>query len=147
MSKTQDQYYTQFRKAGYLPIQALRASKTLLAWEELEAQELVRLRADPEEENYFDVYGEPDGYVDGNGRRVSAEQERKELEREIELNGCWFVRSEYRATPDDEWERADSIGMLTGYRDPLSPFQNNYVIDLMRAAIDAVEAQAVAMAI
>jgi hypothetical protein len=144
MSKTQDQYYTQFRKAGYLPIQALRASKTLLQWAELEDQDLVRLSAEPEQENYFDVYGEPDGYEDGNGRHVSAEQERKELEREIELNGCWVVYSEYRATPDDSWERADSIGICTGYRDPLSPFENDYVIDLMQAAVDAVEAQALA---
>jgi hypothetical protein len=144
MSKTQDQYYTQFRKAGYLPIQALRASKTLLQWAELEDQDLVRLSAEPEQENYFDVYGEPDGYEDGNGRHVSAEQERKELEREIELNGCWVVYSEYRATPDDLWEHADSIDMCTGYRDPLSPFENDYVIDLMQAAVDAVEAQALA---
>jgi hypothetical protein len=146
MSK-QHQYYTQFRKAGYLPIQALRAAKTLLQWAELESQDLVRLSADPEEESYFAYWGEPEGYTDVNGRRVSAEQERKEMERELELNGCWFIRSEYRATSDAQWEQADHVGMNTGYCNPLSPFENAYVIDLMRSAIDAVEAQAVAMAI
>lgn len=129
-------YYQQFRKAGHDAKSALQNAKIYEQWLILE-DETVRLRALPEEESYFDVYGKPDGYVNQFGRRVSAEQERKEICETIERDGCWCVFSEY--FDGEKWQYADSVGMCTGYNNPISPFQNWYVPDLMQAAIEAAE--------
>lgn len=93
-------------------------------------------------ENYFDVYGEPDGYTDIFGKWHSPEQERKEIEESIDRLGCWYVFSEY--FDGEEWQRSDGVGMCSGYRNPVCPFQNCYVPDLMEAAIDALENLALA---
>lgn len=130
--------YQQFRKSGYTALESLRNSKICAVFADLESRGLVRLRAIPEEESYFDVYGEPDGYVDIHGRRVSAEQERKELCETIERDGCWIIVSEWRESEDDLWNVADSVGMCV-YSWPLCPLENCYVPDLMQAAIDYVE--------
>jgi hypothetical protein len=100
---------------------------TIETFRALESDGLVRLRALPETESYFDVYGEPD-----------SAQERQEIIDQIERTGCWFVVSEYLA--DGQWHHADSIGMCV-YNRPLDPAENCYVEDLMRAAIDALEMQ------
>lgn len=105
--------------------------KLIAEWNVAERAGLVRLRAEHEEENYFDVYGEPEGYED-----VSPEQERKDIERSIELYGCYYIVSEY--FDGDKWRRADSIGMCAGYKNPLSPEENCYVPDLMRSALDLI---------
>ena len=93
----------------------------------LESDGLVRLRALPETESYFDVYGEPD-----------SPEERQEIIDQIDRDGCWLVESEFYA--DGAWHHADSIGMCV-YARPLDPAENCYVEDLMRAAIDALEMQ------
>jgi hypothetical protein len=93
----------------------------------LESDGLVRLRALPEIESYFDVYGEPD-----------SPEERQENNDQIDRDGCWLVESEFYA--DGAWHHADSIGMCV-YARPLDPAENCYVEDLMRAAIDALEMQ------
>lgn len=131
-------YYIRARQSGYPASQALRVAKTLERWDDLEAAGLVRLRAEPEYENYFDVYGEPEGYTDIHGRYHSPEQERQEIVDQIERDGCWCIFADYRASEDDEWEWADSIGMNVGYPDPLSPFENWYVPDLMQSAIGSI---------
>ena len=100
------------------PIETFRA---------FESDGLVRLRAFPETESYFDVYGEPD---DANQRQKIIDQ--------IDLNGCWLVESEFYA--DGQWHHADSIGMCV-YARPLDPTENWYIEDLMRAAIEALEMQ------
>lgn len=130
--------YLQFRASGYSASHALHGAKAKLAFEALERRELVRLRAEPEEENYFDVYGEPEGYEGANGRRVSAEQERKETCELLERDGCWHVVAEY--FDGQRWQHADSIGMNTGYKNVLSPFENCYVPDLMASAVEMAEA-------
>jgi len=114
--------------------QALREAKIILAFREEEENENVRLRVCHELDNYFDVYGDPDGYVNAQGKHVSAEKERAEIERQIERCGCMLVVSEYK---DDEgdWQIADSIGMCI-YEDPTDPFQNCYVPELMAQALD-----------
>lgn len=127
--------YQQFRQAGFSASESLRNAKICARFADLESQGLVRLRAIPEEEDYFSVYGEPDGYTDLNGRRVSAEQEREELCATIDRDGCWRIRSEWRETEDSLWNLADDIGMCV-YKNPLCPLQNCYVPSLMRAAID-----------
>jgi hypothetical protein len=90
----------------------------------LESDGQVRIRAFPETDSYFDVYGEPD-----------SAQERQEMIDLIEQNGCWFVVSEFYS--DGAWHHADSVGMCV-YARPLDPAENCYVEDLMRAAIDSL---------
>lgn len=103
---------------------SLGSAKTLLAFRELESRGLVRMRAEPEQENYFDVFGD-----DG------TPAQRKRTEEIIEQLGCWWTVSEW--FDGDEWRHADSCGMHTGYKNPLDPFENCYVIQEMRAAVDA----------
>lgn len=111
---------------------ALSRAKTLAKFRDLESRRLVRITAEPEEDNYFDVYGEPD-----------SKRERDEIIRQIELHGCWWIVAEW--FNGDEWEYADSIGMCV-YDRPLDPFCNDYVSDLMSSAIDAWEAHVEDMA-
>lgn len=94
----------------------------------LESDGQVRLRALPEVESYFDVYGEPD-----------SAQERQEIIDQIERTGCWFVVSEFYA--DGQWHHSDSVGMCAGYENPLNPAENCYVEGLMESAIRAHEMQ------
>ena len=100
---------------------------TIETFRAFESDGLIRLRALPEIESYFDVYGEPD-----------SAQERQEIIDTIDQHGCWFVISEYFA--DGAWHHADSIGMCV-YARPLDPTENWYIEDLMRAAVDALEMQ------
>jgi hypothetical protein len=98
----------------------------------LESQGLVRLRALPETESYFDVYGEPD-----------SAQERQQIIDQIERTGCWCVISEFFA--DGRWHWCDSVGFCTGYENPMNPKENDYVLDLMRLAVRAAESNSVAI--
>jgi hypothetical protein len=133
--------YEQFRKAGYRPPHALSAAKTLVAFEKLEDLHLVRIHAEPEDENYFDANGLEEGYTDIHGRRVSAEEAQKRMEEILDRDGCWCVMSQVnRGTVDEpEWETVASIGFCAGYSDPEDPMENWYVPDLMSAAIEAVD--------
>ncbi len=132
--------YQRLRWAGYHAKHALSAARSVAEFQEMEGRGLVRLRAEQETENYFDVYGEPEGYVNSFGRKISAEQERKEMVAAWERDGIWCCLSEYSTDGGETWELADSVGMCDGYKDPLSPFQNCYVPDLMRAALDQLQA-------
>lgn len=107
---------------------ALRSARTLAEWRQAEAVGLVRLQADPEQENYFDVYGKPD-----------SEKERKAIEDCLERMGCYVVYSEvnHGSESRDDWQHCDSVGMCV-YDNPLDPFENCYVIDLMRSALDQI---------
>jgi len=91
----------------------------------LESQGLVRLRAEEENESYFSVYGKPE-----------SEKERQEMIETLERTGCWCVISEFFA--DGAWHFSDSVGLCTGYENPLNLEENTYVIDLMRSAIDSM---------
>jgi hypothetical protein len=127
--------YAKFRKdsptlwTGRNAELALSQAKTLSVFRTLEDQGLVRITAEPEEESYFDVYGKPDN-----------ERERQSIVEALERDGCWYVQTEYFSPESEEWEHADSIGMCV-YDDPTSPFENCYVIDLMREAIDKLTAE------
>lgn len=116
---------------------ALRDAKTLKAWREEQLQPrvnddndwdlgTVRLVMEPEVENYFNVYGEPD-----------SEREKRELIETLNSKGCYWVASEFWNPDSQEWEVADSIGMCV-YDDPLDPFENCYIVQLMQTAIDKV---------
>tara|TARA_R110000868_G_scaffold99544_4_gene273954 strand:+ start:1568 stop:1906 length:339 start_codon:yes stop_codon:yes gene_type:complete len=100
---------------------------TIETFRALESDGLVRLRAFPETDSWFDVYGEPD-----------SAQERQEIIDQIEQNGCWFVVSEFYA--DGQWHHTDSVSMCV-YSRPLDPAENCYVEDLMRSAVHALEMQ------
>jgi dihydroorotate dehydrogenase len=132
--------YSDFRKAGYTAKQSNYMAKAVAEFEQL-GEDKVRLAAVPEMENYFDVYGEPEGYVGKNGKRVSAEQEHKEIIEQIERDGCYCVVSYYRDENDNKWIAADSVGMCAGYKNVLCPVENAYVADLMRAAVDTYKSQ------
>jgi hypothetical protein len=136
--KTLLKEFLKFRAAGFRSLEAFRSAKTCLTFRRLESAGLVRLRAEPERENYFSVYGEPEGYDGANGRRVSAEQEREEICRTLDRDGLWYCMAEW--FDGEEWQHADSVGMCMGYRDPLSPLENCYVPDLMASAVDKAEA-------
>lgn len=115
---------------------ALAKARIFEQWRDAEEAGLVRLRAEPEDESYFSVYGEPGGYRDARGHWVSAEEERKAIVEQIERDGCWCVLSE--VWTGERWEVADSIGMCI-YSNPCDPFQNDYVPDLMSSALMRIQ--------
>jgi hypothetical protein len=100
---------------------------TIETFRALESDGLVRIRAFPETDSWFAVYGEPD-----------SAQERQEIIDQIDRDGCWLVESEFYA--DGAWHHADCIGMCV-YARPLDPTENCYVEDLMRSAVRALEMQ------
>lgn len=128
--------YSQARSAGYPAGHALHTAKTVAEFEDLEREGYVKLELEPEQESYFDVYGEPDGYVNQFGRKVSAADERKELEDLIERLGVWCSVGSFRIDLDnDDWELADSCGMHCGYNDPADWRENWYIPDIMSETI------------
>lgn len=127
------QDYARFRAngggiVGQSALWAWKDAHTLQLWRERESDGQVRIVAEPEVENYFDSYGEPDGI-----------KERAELEALLERYGCWWVAAEY--FDGSNWICADSVGMCAGYADPTDPFQNCYVTQLMRTALDQLSNQ------
>lgn len=59
----------------------------------------------------------------------------EEIVRQLDSGrGCWYVYAQYKAD-SDEWQDADGVGMCVGYNDPCDPFENCYVIDMMRDAL------------
>jgi hypothetical protein len=125
--------YAKARKAGYPAAQALRAAKIVNDWQSLESDGKVRMEINPEEDSYFDVYGEPDAYEGENGKRVSAEQAKVELVDLLDRWGCYYVVTEY-LDANGEWQHADFIGMCV-YLDPADWRENWYIPDLMAEAI------------
>ena len=124
-------------RVGFSASTALDAARTLVAFR-AEEDETVRLRVEDETDSYWTVYGEPEGYTDGrNGRRVSAEEERKETDALMETYGCLYMVAEYLDAASDEWEHADSVGMLVGYTDVRDPAVCDHAAELMGAALRA----------
>ena len=92
---------------------ALESAKTLGLWHAYEDADLVRLRAIPD--------GSPDlSWADERDMRY------------VEIHGVWVVLAEYRHA--DKWHVADSLGGCI-YADPLDPFENCYIPEMMDAAI------------
>lgn len=114
---------------------SLDTARTILAFRQAEADGLVRLRAEPEQENYFSVFGDH-GPFERNGHEISVEQWRKETTETLDRDGVWWTCAEW--FDGEEWQMADSCGMHAGYKDPLDPFENCYVVDEMRSALDAL---------
>lgn len=102
--------YRRFRELGYPAADALRRATTVLAFDELEAQGLVRITASPESAEDVARYGKP---VD-------------------QRCGAWFVEAEY--FDGETWQHADGSGMCS-LPNPKCPFENNQVPDLMASAV------------
>lgn len=109
----------------------LRDARAIAEFETLASAGLVRITSEDECENYFDVYGREDN-----------ERDQKRMEETIRRMGCVRVVSEW--FDGSEWQMADSIGMCV-YDRPESPFENCYVVELMREAITAAENHAVSL--
>lgn len=136
MSKTRT-YKTMLRN-GYRAAQAWRTACIIEKWEPLADLGLVRLTCEYEV-GYIDVYGEPEAYTDGYGRRYTAGQALEQLYAMLEHDGCWYVAAQYIDT-DGSWVTADGIGMLTGYRDVMDATENDYLADLMESTMAQLEA-------
>lgn len=113
--------------------------KLIAEWNQTERAGLVRLRAEDEEENYFDIYGLPTGYHNIKGEWVAPEEAYEEMVHTLELYGSYRVVSQY--FDGEKWQCAGSIGMCTGYHNPLSPEENCYVPQLMRSALAHIPQQ------
>ncbi len=120
-----------FMRYGQDAVSSLDAARTILRFRELEDAGAVRIRSEHQSENYFDIFGEPD-----------TDKERKEIIDSIDRNGLHWVTSEVcsrcEECEDEQWEHADSVGMCI-YSDPCDPYENSYVVDLMKAAIEQAE--------
>lgn len=132
MTTRQKELYLQARHAGHNASEAWHSAKIVAEFEQ--HSDNVRITAETEQENYFDVYGKPEGYVDQFGNHHSAEQEYEEIHDSINRLGCWIVSGEFR-NESGEWEMADCVGMNTGYSDPCDWRQNWYVPQLMQSAL------------
>lgn len=124
--------YRRLRADGYKPAESRDHARTLAEFGLFEWDEnadsppvgTLRIRADAEQENYFDVYGKED-----------TEKAQRETERILEVFGCWCVFVEM--WDGNTWQHVDSVGMCTGYDRPTDPFCNAYVIDLMSSGLSA----------
>jgi len=139
--------YQRLRGRGWTASEAIRAARTRVAFEKAEEEGLVRWRCEPEEES-LDIF-EPDY---SHERPSDAKRYAAEWLRSVERDGIWLYGVEvlqdafepdgtpraFRNTPKwvAAWEVVDGIGGVVGdIRD------TGYDIDLMQAALDALEAQ------
>jgi len=118
-----------FIRVGHSAEDALDAARTVVKFSELKDAGMVRIMAEPEDESYFSVYGEPD-----------SPKERERIVDALEREGLWYVHADVNRSceqcGDEQWDNVDAIGMCV-YDRPTDPFVNPYVVALMRAAIDA----------
>jgi hypothetical protein len=134
VNKKIKEYYYKFKAAGMGHIVgeyakcALYNARTLYQFEQFEHKGLCKMVLGYEQEDYFSVYGEPD-----------TEAERKAIVDVIERLGLYYIAVEvWNPSAGVGWDQVDSIGMCI-YNNPLDPFENDYVISLMAAAIERIE--------
>jgi hypothetical protein len=138
--------YPLFRRAGYQPSHAMRAARAYLEFRELESTDD---NPGPDEIGAVRIRAEEDCHVDtedlagdtlkpfrgSDGRWRTADELRKEWEHTIETWGIFGTIAE--VWTGESWRHVDSCWGHTGYRDVLNPLENWYVVDHMRAAVDA----------
>lgn len=97
-------------------------------WRAAEAEGLVQWACEPETDP-LDMF-EPDfsGEVDPDAARA-------EWLHIVQRDGIWMYAAQYRLRETDRWETADSIGGVEG-----DIKGTGYDLDLMNAALDAIEA-------
>jgi len=116
--------YFRLRHEGWAASCAWRAAKVKDAWEDAEAEGLVRLGADPDECTYIEDL-DPDG----------TPEQRAETMRRANRDGVWVFYTEY-LDPVHGWVVADSIGGVLG-----DDFEDSgYDTDLRENALDALNA-------
>lgn len=121
--------YRSIRAMGYPANDAIQFARIELRWDELggvvnedsDDDACLRLRFEPEHESYEDVYG-----------KFDSEKEKRIINAMIDRDGMWWCVAEARATPDDPWEQADSLGMIIG----INPELDGYGWMLKDAAIE-----------
>jgi hypothetical protein len=126
MKKEEIENFKKFRSGGMKAINAFFSAKTLCEFKALEEIGQARIKIQYEEENYFHVFGEPE-----------SEKERRYIVATIEKFGLWYVKAEVKCPCCGQWEHVEGIGMIIA-NDPADPYENEYAIDLMQAAIDKV---------
>jgi hypothetical protein len=137
MTSTELEIYRRFRLKGVRAQEACINARVIYAFSR---REDLRLIAEPEDDRYFDIHGEPEGYLSDEGHWVSEEKHRKQICDRLDRVGCWYVCSQKRSPVCEkcgdggEWETVASIGMCVCER-PCSPFDNDYVISLMLRAL------------
>jgi len=104
---------------------AIRAARTLIEFQELADAGLVKIDYEPDQDpdpSFYDTW------------EHLSERTRNRLKEEY-CEDCFGVITYARTTEDEDFEDVDSIWGCAGYKDPASPFENCYVIDLMKTAI------------
>jgi len=125
--------YREFRKSspfmlvGSNAAQSLEAAKTLAQFRKLEAAGLVKIEATPDESPDPSFYDTWEHLSDRSRDKLKAKY----------WDDCWVVSTYYRCKKCHVWRAADTICGCSGYRDVCSPFDNGYVIELMRSAVEA----------
>lgn len=114
------------------------------AFEALEDIELVRLRAEPDDDRSFDdlagdCYDVEAQRVNGRDTVPGGERtiiaQRKAFESMIETDGVWMLFAEIKV--GGEWEVVDSIGGIVG--EPIQALDDSgYGFDLRSAAVDGI---------
>lgn len=115
-----------FIDVGYNSQAAHENALLIEQFKRLEDTGRARIIAEPEVNNYFDVYGEPDD-----------PEEKQDIIDLIEREGIYYVLVQVCCKCCGQWKTVDSIGMIIG--NPTDPVNNPYYADLARAAIDAIE--------
>ena len=85
----------------------------------------ARICIAPEQESYFDVFGELEGYTNDEGEFVTPEQEREDIINLIHRDGLWCYFAQVKCECCGQWETVESIGMVIGELD------NGYREDLI----------------
>lgn len=144
---THNQIYHDLRAAGESAVNAWRSAVIVAAFKSRECGEHdepapgvsdVRLRAEPEQDSYFDAFGEPEAYTTPNGRKVSKSEARRELAEILDRDGVYVVIAEAWDAERGAWVSAGCVGMCC-YPDPLDYRQNQYVPDLMESALNLAD--------
>lgn len=120
--------HSPFMLVGENAKQALDAAHIYAKFQKLVDQGRVRLNIEREQEpddSFFDTYG----------RRLS-ERSKQKAKEQYRAN-CWRISTDY-LDADGEWQPADSIGNCDGEYRQQNAFDNPYVIDLMRSAVEAI---------
>jgi hypothetical protein len=136
MAKTLLQWYRHYRVHGSGIVGesakgAMRAARIRMRFDALESDDLVRLHLEPECDMYDDSYIDTWGFSEEKVKR-----EKAKIWRRIEREGCWILVGQFRASDEDAWESADSIGGFIG-----DDWQDSgYDIDIMHATLDAFDA-------
>jgi hypothetical protein len=129
--------YHRFRRAGWRADEAIRAARILERWDEAKGEGWVRIQVEPDDSGWHhdDICGCDRG-------------DKCQVLRAAIDNGVYAVIGEYRDDPDapedDRWMPGDSVCGFVGYDDPLDPYLNPYVLDIMATTLDALDAQAIA---